>query len=216
MAIIYALCDPITEDVRYVGKAICLSARLKSHKNEKRDTRKCRWLESLWKQGLSPIVKELETVTNEKWEEAEIRWIAFYRELGCDLCNHTTGGEGLSNASEETRRKLSVIQKGRLSDPVYRAKIYTPERSAKISKSLTGKPKTPEHVRKLPQNQPKVKPLPEVKIRKSTKGRKISEGEKLSRSLSLKGKPKSESHKEKIRQGLLVAWARRKQMEIRM
>src|SRR5437660_1595370 len=104
MPSIYALCEPDTKAVRYVGKADSVKARLKNHKNEKRTTRKCRWLASLHRRGLAPVVILLEEVADDSWQTAERRWIAYFRERGCDLCNHTDGGEGLCGASEETRR----------------------------------------------------------------------------------------------------------------
>lgn len=154
MVVIYALCDPETNQVRYVGKAKNIPKRLTAHRNEKGTTKKCRWLASLFNRNLEPKIRELEQVSEDYWQEAEIKWIAHFREAGCDLCNHTSGGEGLNSPSDETRKKMSDIQKARMRDPVYLAKVFTPERSAKISASLKGKEKSPEHIAKLRQNQP--------------------------------------------------------------
>lgn len=155
---IYALCDPESMTVRYIGKAKNLEHRLKAHMNDKDDTRKARWIRSLRERNLAPVVIVLEIIDEQKWQEAERRWIALYRNTGLDLTNHTDGGEGLTNASEETRQKLSAIGNAMWNDPEQREKLLTavksPERRAKISAALTGKQKSPDHVAKLPQNQP--------------------------------------------------------------
>ena len=240
MVFIYALCDPDTEMVRYVGKAKCIPSRLKSHRNEKRSTRKCRWLTCLCRRGVNPLVRILEEVADDKWEAAERLWIFYFRDQGCDLVNHTDGGEGLRGASPETRAKLSVLLKRRMADPSFRAKVFTEARNQKISAALSGKPKSREHVAKLPQNQPgrsiseehKRKLLASKSHRwtpeeiaiireqnrgnsygfgnRSRKGQKRSAEELLKASLSLRGKKKSADHRKRISEGQLRAWARRK------
>jgi hypothetical protein len=49
-----------------------------------------------------------------------------------------------------------------------------------------------------------------LKGNQHTRGRVLSEAEKAQRSASLKGRPKTPEHAEKIAQGLLHAWERRK------
>lgn len=165
MAYIYALCDPDTEDVRYIGKANDVAGRLKSHLNEKSTTRKARWIQSLKRKGLKPSTVVLEEVSSDMWEDAEIRWIAHYRSLGCDLCNHTDGGDGLNNPTEDTRRKIGAWQRAEWDDPVKRERrmsiMQSPERRAKISAAHTGKKKSAQHVANLPQNQAGRKLSPE-------------------------------------------------------
>jgi hypothetical protein len=116
---IYALCDPDTGLVRYVGKTIDLNARIRSHKYEafsgKYKTRKAHWLKPI---GGKPKIIILEVVEFEKWQEAEIRWIAFWRQSGANLTNYADGGqtspvEGKGH-SEETKAKLraNALKKG--------------------------------------------------------------------------------------------------------
>lgn len=151
---IYALCDPDTGDIRYVGKTNNLALRLRSHQNERRETRKCQWLKSLKRSGRLPLIRILEIVGEENWEDKERFWIAELRSYGVDLTNHTEGGDGVSGIDDEARRRLSAQMRKRMSDPAFRAKVFTEERSAKISEALSGKKKAPEHVAKLRQNQP--------------------------------------------------------------
>ena len=152
MGFIYALGDPRTGAVRYIGKATSISRRLKAHRNEKRDTRKCRWLAALARESMTPQITILEDVPGDQWQNAEIQWIAHFKEQGCDLCNHTAGGEGLNQPNAETRAKIAANQTQRMADPCYRAKIFTAERAARISDALKGRPKSAEHIVKLRQN----------------------------------------------------------------
>ena len=122
----------------------------------------------------------LDVVPDSEWQDAERRWITRFRDLGVDLTNLTDGGEGLHNASAETRAKLAAIREAAWSDPETRERLLntlrSPERRAKISAALRGRKKSPEHVAKLPQNQPGWPHSPEwrAKVAESQRGRKHS------------------------------------------
>lgn len=146
---IYALRDPQTEAIRYVGKTINTKKRLTAHINEKGERRKNRWLRSL---NCEPTLYILEKTSHQDWKNRERWWIKYCREMGCDLTNHTDGVDGLHGASLETRAKLSVLMTQRMSDHSFRVRIFTPERARRISLALKGKKKAAEHVAKLPQN----------------------------------------------------------------
>lgn len=112
---IYDLRDPRTGEVRYVGKTVLpLSRRLTSHISAAKGRshrRVCRWIRSLLDVGLVPMIHALEVVpAGGDWAEREAHFIGFYRSRGCDLTNHTDGGEGLPGLvfSEEHRRKISI------------------------------------------------------------------------------------------------------------
>lgn len=240
MCYIYALVDPRNSSIRYIGKSIDPIKRLKGHLNDKASTKKARWIKSLLKYGLKPEVVILELVDNDKWQEYERKWIAYYKSNL--LTNHTDGGEGLSNPSLEVRVKLSNIQRIRMTDPSYRSKIYTKERSAKISKANKGRCKTPEHVAKLWQNKPGWKQSDEAKRKisasltgkthsektkrkmslaslgnkrgignKSRTGQTQSAEERMKKSLATKGRPKSPEWKEKARIAALKRWQRERE-----
>lgn len=191
MSVIYALRDPRDGEVRYIGKCNILGKRLCAHRNERGDTRKCQWIAALGSIGLSPTIEALEAIDGD-WQAAERRWIAHYRALGADLCNHTDGGEGLTNASPETRQKLSAYRSNdwAINREKNLAISRSPVRRDKISKALSGKPKTKEHVAKLPQNSPGWKHTPEAKakIAAASKGNQHCAGRRL-----------TAEHKEKIR-----------------
>jgi group I intron endonuclease len=111
-ATIYALLDPITNEVRYIGKANNLKSRLRCHRYEAKSgkftTRKTNWLKSLGNK--EPKVEVLEMVDENTWQEAEKRWISELRKTNKDLTNFADGGqtspvEGKGH-TEETKQKL--------------------------------------------------------------------------------------------------------------
>lgn len=111
---IYGLIDPRTDEVRYVGKANDPKCRLGNHltpKNLAPRNKRNSWLKQLLQAGLKPRLVVLEEVDKDIWQEAEQRWIAFYRET---VTNMTAGGEGMQDASPELRAAMSERNKGRI------------------------------------------------------------------------------------------------------
>lgn len=89
---IYGLYCPDTDALRYVGKAKDAQRRYKVHLCERVFTRPVNnWVRSLVQAKKLPVLKILETVPSEQWEEAERRLIAHYRKT-CDLLNVADGG----------------------------------------------------------------------------------------------------------------------------
>lgn len=136
---IYGLMDPTIRIIRYVGKTVIgLEERLKGHIRhvEKDQSRKWShaqwWIRSLLTKGLRPEIILLEMVPNAVWEEAERKWIKNLREAGCNLTNKTDGGDGTFGCvpSAETRKRLSVANKGR---------VVSQETRRKISEAQIGK-----------------------------------------------------------------------------
>jgi hypothetical protein len=89
---IYALCDPKTKEVRYVGKADNPNCRYVQHLSDNGRTWKANWVKKLKLNGLRPSLKILEEVHEDEWELKERDWIAHYRRLGARLTNLTDGG----------------------------------------------------------------------------------------------------------------------------
>ncbi len=203
---IYGMRHPRTKDIRYVGKTRqSLRARLQGHLHEKGETRKVRWIATLKAEDLLPEIFLIQIVDETLWEEAETRWITSYRAQGCDLVNLTDGGDGVHNPAEESRQRLSESRKQMFADPDFKAKMLEvtsdPERRAKIAQSLSGKPKSPEHVAKLPQNQPgrKLGEKQRQNIRQASLKRIAQEKEN---GIVRGGKPLLEEHKAKIAETL--------------
>lgn len=109
--IIYALCDPDTQDVRYVGKTIRPHLRVSEHlrdaRNQHIQTPKARWLRKLL--PLLPVVIELERCSIDSWEQQERKWIAHYKPQR-KLTNLLEGGETAPfegrNQTQESRLKM--------------------------------------------------------------------------------------------------------------
>jgi len=92
VAFIYALCCPLTDDVRYVGKTVFpLNIRLKMHLNQKNgNSLKKRWVDSLKTNNLIPKIILLEEVDYSIWKASEKIWISKYN----NLLNGNKGGGG--------------------------------------------------------------------------------------------------------------------------
>ena len=122
---IYVLIDPITNMVRYVGKANNVTQRYSAHLNRarKHQIHKKNWVESLKKQGLKPIIEVVDIVPINEWIFWETYWISQMKTWGFDLINYTNGGDGCTfgnqtsfkkghkawlgkNHSEETKKKI--------------------------------------------------------------------------------------------------------------
>jgi len=151
--IIYALCDPLTEEVRYIGKTKRKAhTRLRNHITEAKRriklTHKANWVYSLLCKNLEPTMSVLEVVADgENWEEREKWWIVFAREQGFDLTNLTDGGEGTQlfgeangfygrKHSEESLRKIREALKDR--EPSFKGKHHTEEAKQKNREAHLG------------------------------------------------------------------------------
>ena len=115
--VIYTLSDPITNQVRYIGKTkSSLKYRLSQHIQDSLDntkTHKKAWIKSLLLKGLLPVIEELEIVDDVCWKSREQYWIAQFKNWGFDLTNMTDGGDGNQNQkmSLESRIKRSKALK---------------------------------------------------------------------------------------------------------
>lgn len=154
---VYALIDPRTNLVRYVGVTFRglqrrFNEQLSRARKGGRTHRDC-WIRSLLNKGLSPVQCLLDLGTGD-WRVAEKRWIAFYRASG-QLVNHTDGGEGTPGCipTKETREKWSKIRRGRKYEPGRRSgmlgKHHSPETRAKIAAAGRGRKHTDATKRKL-------------------------------------------------------------------
>lgn len=93
---IYALLDPDTDEVRYIGKTNDLNKRMSGHcrTDQKSKTHKAKWINKLIASGKTPKMLVIEECTLDTWEEVECRWIAHYRAVNKRLTNIADGGRG--------------------------------------------------------------------------------------------------------------------------
>ena len=136
--LIYGLIDSDTREMRYVGQTIHGMSRPQSHfKAKRRSMPVHRWIDSQTSEGRTPEVVVIEHRLPDdprSLDELEVGWISYFRGLGCRLLNLTEGGgrnvRGLK-WSEESRRRLSDVQKGRPSPR--RGAVLSDEVRARIS-----------------------------------------------------------------------------------
>ena len=80
---IYTLTDPITEQVRYVGKTITPKRRYRQHLCCAKQfiSHSQRWIQGLLDRDLKPVMQIIETTTRSQWRERERYWIKYYQAL---------------------------------------------------------------------------------------------------------------------------------------
>lgn len=155
MVSIYALVDPRTDEIRYVGKSVDPERRCLAHLREaKKSTRsrKQAWIRSLLNVGLYYQVKILEDELPDGLCEArEQFWIKELAALGHRLTNETSGGEH-TVMSQQTCNKLRSALLRNWNDPAYRARMLNThnnngarKRQSVLSKKLW---KDPEYRKK--------------------------------------------------------------------
>lgn len=116
---IYGLCDPDTDEIRYIGLSTCGFKRLLDHysncyKRSNRGTlsRSKMWIKSLKDANrvFKPIYLEYFDKDGPHVDEAEMFWISYFKMLGSDLVNHEIGGRSkyLRFSSDENKRKQSI------------------------------------------------------------------------------------------------------------
>jgi hypothetical protein len=146
---IYALRDPRTTSVRYIGKAKDPQSRYRTHTSDywlnKDKTKKNSWIKSLKAKGFQPELIILDEVTDEQANEAEVAYIGFFGPE--NLTNGTLGGDGGavtdpeakerirqahlgSKRSDATRARMSAAHKSRCSSPEERQRMSESAKAA--------------------------------------------------------------------------------------
>lgn len=190
---IYALCD-LDETIRYIGYSKYPEKRYKAHLKSgfsKKKTHKNDWIRSLEKIGEKPVLKILEKVEIEIVREREIYWISYYKGLGYDLVNATSGGDGVPNPDALTRSKMAEKAKGNQN---MLGKHHSEESREKMSKNMAGKPS--------PMKGKMLSEEAKQKLRDANIGKKWSEESKKKLSDTTKGRPLPEYQKEILREKL--------------
>ncbi len=210
-AYIYGLCDPITKQLRYVGKTINPDRRLKDHlRNKKRNHLSC-WIGSLLKQDKHPEIFVIEKIDSSEWQEAERFWISYFRYIGADLVNGSYGGLGGSKKghrfSPEGRARINAA-----TSAACKGKSLSPEHRKKLRSAKLGKKQRPETVEKRRlklsgSNNPNFgKAKSEEQKRKISESKRGKPGHKQTAESIQKirekqiGRPKSEETKRRMRE----------------
>jgi hypothetical protein len=146
MVTVYGLASTRDRKIRYVGQTNReVQRRFYRHTDDARSGKQtycCRWIRKELAGGFKvyPFVIERDVVYN----DAEIRWIAFYKRAGAELVNHTMGGKGSVGfkLSAETCAKKSAALIGR-------KLVMTPKRIAAIKYNLHKMLSDPDRARKI-------------------------------------------------------------------
>jgi hypothetical protein len=115
--IIYALTDPDSGEIRYIGKTgQSPKYRLTQHLKRARDGKPghlCCWLRMLLREDQRPGICVLEELAADAdWQVSERAWIERGRVAGWPLTNMTAGGEGLLDPSPELRQQRAERMRG--------------------------------------------------------------------------------------------------------
>lgn len=138
---IYALGDPDTCEIRYIGKSIRPVERLQNHMNEVSNCHRSNWLQSLKRAGKRPLMTIIEQITGDMpWQPSERYWIARGRALGWPLTNNTDGGDGVPGLPQATRERMASVWRGRK---------HKPETLQKLSAASSARRHGPETRRRM-------------------------------------------------------------------
>lgn len=143
---IYGLIDPLTNELRYIGKSIKPKLRLRRHISDrnKHDSYKDRWLRKLMLNNIKPELIIIDEVSKTEWEFWEIHYISYYKFIGCSLTNGTIGGDQPPSTkgrkhNDISRQKMSESKLGKPIPWLNTGKERTKKHRNNLSKSLKGR-----------------------------------------------------------------------------
>jgi hypothetical protein len=137
---VYALIDPLTLDVRYVGMSVDAKKRFTRHLHLARKSHHHHlyyWIRSLLRQEREPILEILEDdLDRTDVGDRERFWIAYFKDQGCDLTNMNEGGLGGTFAlTTEERKAIWDIRRARYGSGGGNRGSVTSETAKKIWKT---------------------------------------------------------------------------------
>jgi hypothetical protein len=142
---VYALKDPETRKIRYIGHTAFPKKRLSVHLSDRGRNHRTNWIKSLRVSGVIPEMEVLLVVPTSEAPAWEIKFIAEARRMGLSLVNGTDGGEtnncrGIPK-TPEARAKMRAAKLGKKLPP------FSREHCEKIGDANRGKRRTPEQCR---------------------------------------------------------------------
>ncbi len=231
LSAIYALIDPRTNSVRYIGKTFRPRVRLSGHINSPCNVGMRRWLNDMKQCGIIPSIFIIEWCAD--WKDAERFWIAEFQKRDATILNVRQGGnEGVYTS--DVAAKISASKRGKTFTAEHRAKLraakigtrlsgahririgeanigrsHSAETRAKLKAAHIGKKMSPESIAKMVAHRLGKKHSPEhiEKIRMALIGRKtgpLSGEHKEKLRIANLGKVIPKETREKIRQTMLV------------
>lgn len=198
MGFVYALKDPRTNEIRYVGiTKKTVDERIKDHlKMAKTNPNRWvyHWINDVLGTGLSLLVDVLEETNNCVLCERERYWILYGKENGWRLTNATDGGEGVSGYkfTEEAREKISKSNLEKWSDPAFREKVlnarkgykHSEETKKKMSASMAGLKRSEEACKNIGLSKTGIHPSEEARRKMSAASKGVKKSEETRRKMS--------------------------------
>ena len=228
---IYGLYDPRTYRIRYIGKTVRIKGRFSYHLNDRRNTHKGRWISSLSKIGMEPIMRVIEVIENDDdtiWPWRERYWISRAKECGESLTNLDDGGNSGFKKSPESVEKMrqskigtkhsdaskakrSEAMKGRIVSEETRRKISESNKIAKAAYFSIHVPKC--RMPKVPKERKPISEETRQKMRLAKLGKKQSPAAIEASHAPLRGLKRSEETKRKMSEAKRAGWAVRKALQ---
>lgn len=159
---IYGLFDPETGELRYIGKSDRPRGRLADQLNDRSNTHRCHWIQSLKARGLTPVQRIIDSVPiGDDWQTVERAYIRGALAAGYPLTNATDGGDGVVGLSPESRARITAAWVGRK---------HRPESLVKIGNASRGRRHTEEYKQYMRElmSQREFAPNHRQRIREST------------------------------------------------
>lgn len=168
---IYGLCDPDTDEIRYVGLATTGLDRIIQHYETSINLKKCTavksWIKSLKIQNkmFKVIYLEYFEKDGKHLDEAEIFWIGYFKMLGANLLNHDFGGRmnylnNPINVKIRTEKIIKVWENLELrqkQSEICKKINGTPEKREYFRQTTNELLKDPEHYKKCLKNLEKAR-----------------------------------------------------------
>lgn len=179
-AYIYALSDPRTKAVRYIGKTFDPSGRYSKHCRANGKTHKDCWIKQLRAAGIAPefdVIDILSAKDERAFQAAEAKWIETFRSMGFKLTNLMDGGGSGGRHAPETIERMRLAQNNRSDET--KAKI------AAAGLARRGRKHKPESIAKMKASHAFVSEETRIKASVSHSNisddsrRRMSEGQKL-------------------------------------
>lgn len=128
---IYSLSDPITGEIRYIGKTCNqLRKRLYAHINECKSNNKSHkisWIKSIVLNDKVPIISIIDIVPTSEWVFWEKYWIEQFKQWGFNLTNISKGGyENNYKRSNQTRDRMRKSKLGITLSEEHKKKYQNP------------------------------------------------------------------------------------------
>lgn len=213
MHYIYILSDPITNEIRYIGKTNNVKRRKAEHlseynktKNVEKRTHKNKWIESLRKNGIKPVFEVWDTVDESDASFWECHYISLFKSWGIRLTNLTDGGDGVKPKygkdnvfvnNKEVRDKILAMNRSRKGKTFI--ELYGVERAEEMRRLKSERFKGANN----PRAGIKMTHETKDKISKGNKGKTVgikkSEEFKKNLSIKLKGRIFSQATKNKMK-----------------